>query len=113
MPFTHRNAFTNHIWRSLVEKAGYKIEDIPKTWDAYYDFFKDVQKKLRGAGRNGTSMAWGFKVTTNGGDPNNFFNYFLIAYNGQNIVTKDGKLHLDDRRCGSGDQGADLSDHRI
>src|SRR6201998_1438870 len=21
-----------HIWKSLVEKAGYKIEDIPKTW---------------------------------------------------------------------------------
>ena len=35
----------NHIWRPLVEKAGYKIEDIPKTWDAFYDFFKDVQKK--------------------------------------------------------------------
>jgi multiple sugar transport system substrate-binding protein len=37
----------NHVWRPLVEKAGYKIEDIPKTWDAYYDFFKEVQKKLR------------------------------------------------------------------
>src|SRR5262249_58417859 len=23
-------------------------------------------------------------------------NYFLIAYGGQNIITKDGKLHLDD-----------------
>ena len=37
----------NHVWRPLVEKAGYKIEDIPKTWDAFYDFFKGVQKKLR------------------------------------------------------------------
>ena len=46
VPYTI-DAFTNHIWRPLVEKAGYKIEDIPKTWDAYYDFFKDVQKKLR------------------------------------------------------------------
>ena len=35
-------------------------------------------------------------MTANGGDPNNFFNYFLIAYGGQNIVTKDGKLQLDD-----------------
>src|SRR4029077_6984976 len=25
----------NHVWRPLVEKAGYKMEDIPKTWDAY------------------------------------------------------------------------------
>ena len=94
VPFTI-DAFTNHIWRPLVEKAGYKIEDIPKTWDAYYDFFKDVQKKLREQ-RMRNIYGLGFQVTTNGGDPNNFFNYFMIAYGGQNIVTKDGKLHLDD-----------------
>ena len=46
----YRGVLPNHIWRPLVEKAGYKIEDIPKTWDAYYDFFKDVQKKLRAQG---------------------------------------------------------------
>ena len=85
----------NHIWRPLVEKAGYKIEDIPKTWDAYYDFFKDVQKKLRAQGvRNVYGL--GFQVTTTGNDSNALFNYFLIAYGGQDIVTKDGKLHLDD-----------------
>jgi multiple sugar transport system substrate-binding protein len=38
----------------------------------------------------------GLNVTTNGVDPNNVFNYFLIAYGGGDIVTKDGKLHLDD-----------------
>ena len=85
----------NHVWRPLVEKAGYKIEDIPKTWDAYYDFFKEVQKKLRAQGvRNVYGL--GLNVTTNGNDPNNVFNYFLIAYGGQDIVTKDGKLQLDD-----------------
>jgi multiple sugar transport system substrate-binding protein len=87
--------FTNHIWRPLVEKAGYKIEDIPKTWDAFYDFFKGVQKNLRGQGvRNVYGL--GFQVTTNGVDPNFLFNQFLIAYGGRNIVTKDGRLHLDD-----------------
>jgi len=90
-------ALPNHIWRPLVEKAGYKIDDIPKTWDAYYDFFKDVQKKLRSQGvRNVYGL--GLNTTTNGNDPNNVFNYFLIAYGGQDIVTKDGKLHLDDPR---------------
>ncbi len=58
-----------HIWRPLVEKAGLKIEDIPKTWDAYFDFFKKAY---------------------------NLFMAFLVAYGGQDIVTKDGKLHLDD-----------------
>ena len=77
----------NHVWRSLVEKAG--------TWDAYYDFFKGVQKKLREQGvRNVYSL--GFQVTTNGADPNALFNYFLIANGGGGIVTKDGRLHLDD-----------------
>src|SRR5580704_5455572 len=43
-----------------------------------------------------TSTALGLNVTTNGNDPNNVFNYFLIAYGGQDIVTKDGRLRLDD-----------------
>jgi len=85
----------NHVWRPLVEKAGYKIEDIPKTWDAYYDFFKDVQRKLRAQGERKV-YGLGLQVTTNGNDPNNTFNYFLLANGGQDMVTKDGKLHLDD-----------------
>src|SRR5246127_3181919 len=58
----------NHVWRPLVEKAGYKIEDAPKTWDAYYDFFKEVQKKLRAQGMRNV-YGLGFQVTTNGVDP--------------------------------------------
>jgi multiple sugar transport system substrate-binding protein len=85
----------NHIWRPLVEKAGFTMEDLPRTWDAFYDFFKEVQKKLRAQGvRNVYGL--GLNVTTNGGDPNAVFNQFLIAYGGGDIVTKDGKLHLDD-----------------
>src|SRR5262249_34286361 len=87
----------NHVWKPLVEKAGFKIEDIPKTWDAYYDFFKEVQKKLRAGGvRNVYGL--GLNVTTNGNDPNNVFNYFLIAYGGQDLVNRDGKLHLEDQK---------------
>src|SRR5258708_1978269 len=85
----------NHIWRPLIEKAGYKVADIPKTWDAYYDFFKDVQKNLRKQGvRNVYGL--GLNVTTNGNDPNFVFNYFLIAYGGKDIVTEDGKPPLAD-----------------
>ncbi len=44
---------------------GPKMEDIPKTWDAFYVFFKEVQKKLREQGvRHLHSL--GFQVTTNG-----------------------------------------------
>jgi multiple sugar transport system substrate-binding protein len=84
-----------HIWRPLIEKAGLKIEDIPKTWDAYFDFFKKVQDNLRKQGERKV-YGLGFQVTANGVDPANLFNAFLIAYGGKDIVTKDGKLHLDD-----------------
>jgi len=85
----------NHVWSSLVKKAGYELEDIPKTWDAYYNFFKDVQKKLRDQG-NRRVYGLGFQVTTNGNDPNNVFNYFMSAYGGSGFVDEKGALRVDD-----------------
>ena len=91
----NQNVFTNHIWKSLVEKAGYKMEDIPKTWNAFYDFFKPVQKKLREQGMRNV-YALGFQVTANGVDPGFLFNNFLIANGGVGIVTEHGMLQLKD-----------------
>jgi len=85
-----------HIWNSLVEKAGYKMSDAPKTWDAFWDFFKPMQKKLREKGMRGV-YALGLQPTTTGpADGNNTFHHFMIAYGGNGIVTPDGKPHLDD-----------------
>jgi multiple sugar transport system substrate-binding protein len=85
-----------HIWISLVEKAGYKVADAPKTWDAFFDFFKPMQAKLRNQGMRGV-YSMGLQLTTTGpADGNNLFNAFLIANGGNGIVTKDGKPHLDD-----------------
>jgi multiple sugar transport system substrate-binding protein len=85
-----------HIWNSLVEKAGYKMADAPKTWDAFWDFFKPMQKELRAKGMRGV-YALGLQPTTTGpADGNNTFHAFMIAYGGNGIVTSDGKPHLDD-----------------
>jgi len=85
-----------HIWNSLVEKAGYKMSDAPKTWDAFWDFFKPMQKKLRDQGMRGI-YALGLQPTTTGpADGNSLFHHFLLAYGGNGIVTADGKPHLDD-----------------
>jgi multiple sugar transport system substrate-binding protein len=84
-----------HIWKSLVEKAGYKAADIPKTWDAFLDFFMPVQTKLRAQGMRNI-YAYGYQLTANGVDPANLFAAFLIAYGGRGIVTPDGQLHTDD-----------------
>jgi multiple sugar transport system substrate-binding protein len=91
----------NHVWRPLVEKAGFKMDDVPKTWDNYYDFFKGLQKPLRAQGMRNV-FGLGFTLSTTGNDSNNQFNYFLIANGGSDIVTKDGKLHLDDPKVREG-----------
>ena len=84
-----------HIWRSLVEKGGAKIEDLPKTWDAFLDFFMPVQDNLRKQGiRN--IYAYGYQLTANGVDPIATYNAFMIAYGGKDLVTPDGRLHTDD-----------------
>ena len=87
-----------HVWNSLVEKAGYKLSDAPKTWDAFWDFFKPMQMKLREKGMRGV-YALGLQPTTTGpNDGNYLFHAFLIAYGGKDIVTPDGKPHPDDPR---------------
>jgi multiple sugar transport system substrate-binding protein len=85
-----------HIWGDLVAKAGFDLSDAPKTWDAFWNFFKPMQKELRRKGmRNLYSL--GMQITTVGpNDGNGLFTHFLIANGGQNILTKDGKLHTDD-----------------
>jgi multiple sugar transport system substrate-binding protein len=85
-----------HIWGDLVEKAGFKLSDAPKTWDAFWDFFKPMQKELRAKGQR-KLYALGLQITTVGpNDGNGLFAHFLIANGGANMVTPDGKLHTDD-----------------
>src|SRR5215475_8355013 len=77
-----------HIWGDLVEKAGFKLSDAPKTWDAFWEFFKPVQKELRGQGMR-KFYGIGLQITTVGpNDGNALFTYFLIANGGQHIVTR-------------------------
>ena len=91
------------VWKSLIEKAGYKVSDMPKTWDAFFDFFKPVQDKLRKQGMRHT-YGLGYTLSTTGDDPNNTFNQFLVAYGGGGIVSSDGQLQTKDRQ---GAQGGD------
>src|SRR5215469_12350596 len=85
-----------HIWGDLVEKAGFKLSDAPKTWDAYWDFFKPMQQALRGKGLR-RMYAMGPQITTVGpNDGNGLMAHFMIANGGINIVTEDGKLHTNE-----------------
>jgi multiple sugar transport system substrate-binding protein len=85
-----------HIWGDLVEKAGFKMEEIPKNWDGVWTYLKQTQAPLRSKGMR-KIYACGLQITTVGpNDGNNLFRHFLIANGGEGIVTPDGKLHTDD-----------------
>ena len=56
VPYTV-GASMNHVWRPLVEKAGYKMEDIPKTWDAYLRFLQGRAEEIARPGHASMSMA--------------------------------------------------------
>jgi ABC-type glycerol-3-phosphate transport system substrate-binding protein len=84
-----------HIWKSLVEKSGQKVSDIPKTWDAFLDFFRPVQDGLRRQGMRNI-YGLGYQLTATGVDPINTFNAFLIAHGGENLVTAQGQLQTGD-----------------
>jgi multiple sugar transport system substrate-binding protein len=53
-----RTTYHIHVWKSLLEQAGFTLADIPKEWDAFWSFWCDrVQPAVRQAtGRDGI---WG------------------------------------------------------
>jgi multiple sugar transport system substrate-binding protein len=83
------------FWKSLVEKSGQKVADVPKTWDAFNDFFRPVQDGLRKQGMRNI-YAYGYQLTATGVDPINTFNAFMIAYGGENFVTPQGQVQTSD-----------------
>ena len=80
-------------WRPLIQEAGFSDADIPKTQDAFHDFFQIVQDKLRSKGKRICGL--GYSMATKEADSGTLFHAFLAAYGGVGIVTPDGKLGID------------------
>ena len=103
-----------HIWGDLVTKAGFKLSDAPKTWDAFWDFFKPVQTSLRAKGMR-KIYGIGLQITTVGpNDGNGLFYHFLIANGGVDIVHQ-GRQAAHRRSAGArgGDQVGHLHDQYL
>ena len=86
-----------HVWKSLLEKAGFTLEDIPKQWDAFWSFWCDrVQPAVRKA--TGRDDIWGIALNMSveaPGETDVQFTQFVDAY-GADYVTRDGRLVIDD-----------------
>lgn len=83
-----------HVWRNLLEQAGFTINDIPEQWEAFWSFWCDeVQPAVRKA--TGRDDVYGMGLATSvADDTRNGFEQFMQAYEA-NYVTRDGKLIID------------------
>jgi multiple sugar transport system substrate-binding protein len=85
-----------HVWKSILEQAGFTLEDIPREWEAFWAFWCDqVQPTVRRA--TGRDDIWGVGLNMSGqaADTQNQFFQFLAAYEAD-YVTRDGRLGIDD-----------------
>jgi multiple sugar transport system substrate-binding protein len=85
-----------HVWKNLLERAGFTLADIPKEWEPFWSFWCDqVQPAVREA--LGREDIWGVGVSmgANSVDTANGFWQFVSAYEAH-YVTRDGRLVIDD-----------------
>ena len=84
-----------HVWKSLLERAGFTLADIPKEWERFWVFWCDeVQPAVRRA--LGRDDIWGVGLAMSAGPrhPERVLQ-FLAAYEAD-YVTRDGRLVIDD-----------------
>ncbi len=86
-----------HVWKSLLERAGFTLADIPKSWEPFWSFWCDeVQPAVRKAtGRDdiyGIGLPMSVLPTS---DTEINFSDFVSAY-GADYVTHDGRLVIDE-----------------
>ena len=86
-----------HVWRSLLEQAGFTLADIPKQWEAFWSFWCDrVQPVVRKALGRDDIYGVGLPMSAEApGDIGAEFGQFREAYEA-NYVTREGKLVIDD-----------------
>jgi multiple sugar transport system substrate-binding protein len=84
-----------HVWKSLLERAGFTLADVPKDWEAFWAFWCDrVQPAVRRA--MGRDDIWGVALNMSGTfDTRDQVDQFRDAY-GADYVTRDGRLVIDD-----------------
>jgi multiple sugar transport system substrate-binding protein len=85
-----------HVWNSLLQDAGFTLDDIPREWNAFWSFWCDqVQPAIRQAMRR--DDVWGVGLNMSGEPAETWaqFLQFVAAYDAD-YVTPDGRLVIDE-----------------
>jgi multiple sugar transport system substrate-binding protein len=85
-----------HAWKSLLERAGFTLADIPRGWEAFWSFWCDrVQPAVRQALGRDDVWGVGLAMSVDSYDTGNGLTQFWEAYEAD-YVTRDGQLVIDD-----------------
>ena len=85
-----------HVWKSLLEQAGFTLEDIPREWEAFWSFWCDqVQPAVRQATGRDDIWGVGLPMSADADDTYEQLDQFMGAYEAD-WVTRDGRLVIDD-----------------
>jgi multiple sugar transport system substrate-binding protein len=92
-----------HVWKSLLEKAGFSLADVPKQWEAFWSFWCDqVQPAVREA--LGRDDIWGIGLPMSVaaiGDTADQLVQFQLAYEAP-WIRLDRRLQVDDPEIRAG-----------
>jgi multiple sugar transport system substrate-binding protein len=84
-----------HVWDSLIQQAGQSMEDIPNTWNEFWEWFcTDGQDAGREATGNRRFFGVGQPMSASASDTIFHFMMFLNAFNGQ-FVNEAGEVVID------------------
>jgi multiple sugar transport system substrate-binding protein len=85
-----------HVWKSLLERAGFTLADIPREWPAFWSFWCDrAQPAVRKA--LGREDIWGVALPMSGKDDDTELEFLqFVAADDAGYVTRDGQLIIDD-----------------
>jgi multiple sugar transport system substrate-binding protein len=85
-----------HVWTSLLERAGFTLDDIPREWEAFWSFWCDkVQPAVRKALGRDDIWGVGLPMSITSVDTLTAFFQFAHAYEAD-FVTRDGRLVIDE-----------------
>jgi multiple sugar transport system substrate-binding protein len=85
-----------HVWRILLEQAGFTLDDVPKEWQAFWSFWCDnVQPAVREA--TGRDDIWGIGLPMSSAASDTFDQLvqFQLAY-GTPWIDRERHLQVDD-----------------
>jgi len=84
-----------HVWRSVLEEAGFTLDDVPKEWKTFWSFWCDqVQPAARRATGREDIWAIALPMSITGDTVLQFLQF--VAANDTDYVTEDGRLVIDD-----------------